>query len=179
MRLADLLDLRLTYEEVGASWSGPLPAGWDHLGATRLVGRGDRAFAVAGDAVLDFALQRDAGLRPLTTAPRAAVGVDLLGRLGAPPLGVHVPCRVVRAEEGGDRVGFAYGTLPGHPEVGEESFVVERRGEDVLVSVRAFSRPAHPALRLAGPVGHRAQRLFARRYLAVVAHHVARAAAAG
>jgi uncharacterized protein (UPF0548 family) len=76
-----------------------------------------------------------------------------------------IPARVVYVIDEPDRKGFAYGTLPGHPERGEESFVVERRpDESVWLTIRAFSRPsnrffwaAYPALRLL-------QALFTERY---------------
>ena len=64
-----------------------------------------------------------------------------------------------------DRVGFAYGTLAGHPESGEESFVLERDPEGVVtLTVTAISRPAAWYTRAAGPVGRLARRLIARRY---------------
>ncbi len=44
-------------------------------------------------------------------------------RLG--PVWVHAPCRVVRVVDALGRRRFAYGTLAGHPERGEEAFVVE------------------------------------------------------
>jgi uncharacterized protein (UPF0548 family) len=36
------------------------------------------------------------------------------------------------------RRGFAYGTLPGRPETGEEAFVVEKTNDDVYLVIRAF-----------------------------------------
>ena len=67
-----------------------------------------------------------------------------------------IPARVVYVIDEPDRKGFAYGTLPGHPERGEESFVVERRADDsVWLIIRSFSRPSsgffwavYPALRM-------------------------------
>ena len=48
------------------------------------------------------------------------------------------------------RYGFAVGTLPGHVERGEERFTVEWQEADdaVYYEVFAFSRPAHPLVRL-------------------------------
>jgi uncharacterized protein (UPF0548 family) len=65
-----------------------------------------------------------------------------------------------------NRKGFAYGTLPGHPESGEEAFVVER-GDDgtVGLDVRAFSRPCSNLAKLAGPLGQLAQRRMTDRYV--------------
>jgi uncharacterized protein (UPF0548 family) len=93
-----------------------------------------------------------------------AVVADL--RVGPGPLSLRAPVRVVDVVEGPRRRGFAYGTLPGHPENGEESFVVSI-GDDgaVTFTVRAFWRPAGALARLSGPVGRRAQRGITGRYL--------------
>jgi uncharacterized protein (UPF0548 family) len=65
-----------------------------------------------------------------------------------------------------NRQGFAHGTLPGHPESGEEAFVVERADDDtVSLSVIAFSTPASDLAKLAGPLGRLAQRRMTVRYL--------------
>ncbi|MFL6182321.1 MAG: DUF1990 family protein [Actinomycetes bacterium] len=65
--------------------------------------------------------------------------------------------------------GFSYGTLQGHPESGEEAFVI-RLLEDgaVIGSVAAFSRPARWFTRLAPPASRAVQREIARRYLRAV-----------
>jgi uncharacterized protein (UPF0548 family) len=64
------------------------------------------------------------------------------------------------------RRGFAYGTLHGHPEQGEEAFVVEYADDGtVILSVTAFSRAASPLAHACGPVGRLAQRLITDRYL--------------
>jgi uncharacterized protein (UPF0548 family) len=63
------------------------------------------------------------------------------------------------------RVGFAYGTLPGHPESGEEAFVIEHvQDDDVVLHITAFSRPATWYARLGGPAARAAQDLITRRY---------------
>jgi uncharacterized protein (UPF0548 family) len=61
------------------------------------------------------------------------------------------------------RFGFAYGTLPGHVECGEERFSVEWRADDtVWYDIRALSRPRYWLVRLAYPLTRRVQRRFAR-----------------
>ncbi len=56
----------------------------------------------------------------------------------------RIPARVVYVVDEPNRRGFAYGSLPGHPERGEEAFVVERHDdESVWLVIRAFSRPAN------------------------------------
>jgi len=60
--------------------------------------------------------------------------------LGVP---VKAPVRVVYVVDEPGRLGFAYGTLPGHPESGEELFLVEHLADDsVWIVIRAFSRPS-------------------------------------
>ena len=74
--------------------------------------------------------------------------------------------RVVYVVDEPRRRGFAYGTLPGHPETGEEAFVVElQEGDEVTFTITAFSRPASRLARAAGPVGRRIQGWATNRYL--------------
>jgi uncharacterized protein (UPF0548 family) len=62
------------------------------------------------------------------------------------------------------RFGFAYGTLPDHPESGEERFTIEWSKSDgsVWYDILAFSRPNQLLTRLAYPLVRRFQRRFAR-----------------
>jgi len=161
VKLSDLARLRLTYAPQGLTLDGPLPSGYHHLEVERRLGAGDAAYRSVAEALLRFAPQRGLGLRPRATAPRAAVGVDLLSRLVVLP----VPCRIVWVVEGPDRTGFGYGTLEGHVESGEEGFLVERRGDDVYAVVRAYARPASWLTRLGGPLTWLAQLLAAHGYL--------------
>ena len=161
MRLADLAHLELTYQPRGLTLDGPLPSGFHHLEVGRRLGAGDAAYRSASEALMTYAPQRGLGLRPRATARRAAVGVDVLSRLVL----LAVPCRIVWVVEGPDRTGWAYGTLEGHVESGEEGFLVERRDDGVYAVVRAYSRPARPLTRLGGPLTWRAQRLAALGYL--------------
>ena len=62
------------------------------------------------------------------------------------------------------RFGFAYGTLPGHAERGEERFLIEWDQSDgsVWYDILAFSRPRHVLARLGYPLTRRLQKQFAR-----------------
>jgi uncharacterized protein (UPF0548 family) len=81
-------------------------------------------------------------------------------------LGIEAPCRVVYTVDEPNRRGFAYGTLPGHPESGEEAFMVELDpdGDEVSLTVKAFSRPASRLARVSGPLSHKIQHLITDRY---------------
>ena len=166
MKLADLADLPLTYAPQGLTLDGPLPAGFHHLAVERRIGAGDAAYARAAAALMHWAPQRGIGLRPVTTARRAATGVEILSRLVVLP----VPCRVVWTVEDSRRTGFGYGTLAGHPESGEEGFLVERRGDDVYAVIRAYARPATLLTRLGGPLTWVGQRVAAQGYLRALQH---------
>ncbi len=68
------------------------------------------------------------------------------------------------------RRGLAYGTLPGHPERGEEAFVIEQHGDGaVTFAITAFSTPATPLAKAAGPAGRAIQRYITGRYLRALA----------
>jgi uncharacterized protein (UPF0548 family) len=123
----------------------------------------------AAEVLMTWGVHERAGLRVAASAPRvvpdAVVVMRLeLGIFTVP--GIEIPCRVVRVIDEPDRKGFAYGTLPGHPEAGEEEFLLIRSGERVDFRVTAFSRPTSRLARLAGPVTRRAQDFYTDRYLA-------------
>lgn len=76
-------------------------------------------------------------------------------------------CRIVyTVDESGPitKFGFAYGTLPGHVESGEERFLIEwdRETDTVWYDILAFSRPKHVLTRLGYPLVRRLQKRFGR-----------------
>ncbi|MGP4027688.1 DUF1990 family protein [Actinomadura sp. 3N407] len=160
---------KFTYPEVGATRDAERPDGYRHMRRRTLVGRGPEEFRNAADAVMEFWMHRAIPVRVDASAPRAAPGVSVVIGLGAGPLRLRAPCRIVWAREEERYAGWAYGTLPGHPQSGEESFVVHLDDEgDVWLTVTAFSRPATAAARLAGPFGRMFQRAYAGRCGAVL-----------
>lgn len=160
--LADAQRADLTYPEHGAT-AGQLPAGYHHLRRRTLIGTGPDALDRAAGALHRWRMQAGAGLAVATDGP-ADVGRTVVLGLGR-PLTVVIPCRVVWTVREDDRRGFAYGTLPGHPERGEESFVLDRDAAgDVWLTVTAFSRPGGLIVRLGGPANRLSQRYFVRRY---------------
>ena len=83
---------------------------------------------------------------------------------------VGAPVRVVYVVAEPDRAGFAYGTLEGHPESGEESFIVEKTADgSVWLEISAFSRLSALKWRLVAPAVRIAQSMYIRRYLRVLA----------
>lgn len=150
-----------SYSPVGMTADGgPPPPGFRALRVRVPLGPGD--FDAAAAALFGWEMHRATPLvRVAAGTPPAAPGVDVLVRMG--PL--RAPCRVVWTVREENRTGFGYGTLPGHPERGEESFLLARHPDgSVDFTVYALSTPAAWYLKAAGPSGRLVQRLVARRY---------------
>jgi uncharacterized protein (UPF0548 family) len=160
--LRALEDLPLTYPEVGAT-AGPPPPGYRHLGFATQIGTGQQRFDEAADAIMHWGMQRGAGLRVKVSREDVAVGAVVLVSLGF----LRAPCRVVYVIDEPEVRGFAYGTLPGHPESGEERFAVRHDPltAGVFAEVSSFSRPVTWWAKAGGPLTTLAQRVIAKRYV--------------
>ncbi len=160
-----LAGAELTYPEHGAT-RGRMPDGYQRLSMAADIGSGQATFDLAASALLHWDMHRKAGLRIHASKPSAEPGVNVAQTVGWGPLAMTSPCRVVYTVDEPGRRGFAYGTLPGHPESGEEAFAVEL-GPDVTVRlrIRAFSRHATLMMRAAGPAGAAIQRFIVVRYV--------------
>lgn len=164
--LAAQRNLPFTYEAVGASAATP-PAGYV-VDRTRIrLGAGEAVFRSATAALRRWE-QFNLGwveAWPADAPIQTGEAVAVMGRaVGTWWLNA---CRVVYVvDETGPlaKFGFAYGTLPGHVECGEERFLVEwDRGDDaVWYDILAFSRPNHVLTQLGYPVVRRLQRRFGR-----------------
>jgi uncharacterized protein (UPF0548 family) len=158
--------LDFTYSFVGQTASTP-PAGFnvDH---TRIrLGAGEAAFIAATNALQRWEQFRLGWIEPCsqTTPIRAGENVAVLARVTG--LWWINACRIVYViDESGpvQRFGFAYGTLPGHAECGEERFLIEWNLADgsVCYDILAFSRPRHFLSRLGYPFARLVQKRFAR-----------------
>ena len=152
-----------TYDDVGATRDRPgfCPPGFRPLHVRTRLGEGHDVFRRAAEAVMTWEMHRAMGVGVHTTADRAAPDVDVTITLGGL---VKAPCRVIWTAEEHRRAGWAYGTLSGHPECGEESFVVDRTGDGtVWLTISAFSRPAKWYTRAGGPATRGLQEAYARR----------------
>jgi uncharacterized protein (UPF0548 family) len=164
--LAAEKQLRFTYDGVGAT-ARTNPPGYT-IDWTRVrLGTGEATFLAARKA-LESWRHFELGwveAAPLDTPvrPDAVIGV-LIRSMGLWWLNSARIVYVVD-EHGPVRCwGFAYGTLPGHAESGEERFRVEWHVADdsVWYDILAFSRPRHILARLGKPLVRRLQKRFAR-----------------
>lgn len=154
--------MSFTYDAVGGTRKqGFSPPGFHSLHVRSRLGEGHDVFRRAAEAVMTWEMHRALGVGITADADRAKPGVDVTVSLAGV---IKAPCRVVWAEEEHRRAGWAYGTLPGHPECGEESFVVDRTGDGtVWLTVTAFSRPAKWYAKAGGPATRGFQHAYARR----------------
>jgi uncharacterized protein (UPF0548 family) len=164
--LASQAKLPFTYAAVGAT-AGTPPIGYvvDH---TRIkLGEGQQVFDAAKAALQrweQFRLGWVEALPPETPIQTSEV-VAVAGK--AAGLWWLNACRIVYVvDETGpiSKYGFAYGTLPGHVESGEERFLIEwdQRDDSVWYDVLAFSKPNHFIARLGYPFARRTQKRFGR-----------------
>jgi uncharacterized protein (UPF0548 family) len=134
-----------------------------------VIGAGAESFARASAANLRWAVKTRSGFRVVRVAdgapaPEGPVTEGERARIRFGPLREEV--RVVRVVREPRLQGFAYGTLPRHPLIGEEAFLIEWRGDDrVEFVVRSFSRPNGWAWTLLRPVVALARQVILRRYL--------------
>ena len=165
-------ELPFSYAEVGATndLSSPLP---EPLAATYdldrnefPLGTGRDVFERARDCLFAWRhfeipwLEFHGTSNPVTPGQVVATLVSVAG------IWFLNPCRVVYTEfpqDPADVAAFAYGTLRGHAERGEERFMVTFNPTtgDVTYEIAAFSRPAILLSKLGYPFARRLQRRFA------------------
>lgn len=157
--LADLESAELTYGDIGATLAAKRPEGFHHDQFEDVVGEGAEAFQRAVTGLKSWKAHRLPGMRVFPADQVIRTGATVVLTLGTPIASVVAPVRVVGVVDGQTRWGFAYGTLPGHPEQGEESFAVSLSGDGIVhFEIEALSRPADPLVRLSGPFGRGVQR---------------------
>lgn len=147
----------LTYNAVGATLSGGQPDGYVHDDESVALGDGAAVFEKGRQALQEWAAHRGSGM-VVSEGARVRKGETIA--LAAPlPVGTALAvCRIVEVIDEADRYGFAYGTLPLHPEEGEEAFLIERDSEDrVRFRIIAFSKPSYWAARVGRPAARRLQ----------------------
>lgn len=162
----NLLHLALTSGPAGSTdpaagrWAPP--SGWRaHESQVRV----RCSWEEASSQVLAWSIKRCSGFRVAPPTDRLRLGdrFHLIARIG--PLTVREPVEVVAVVEQPDRVGFAYGTLEGHPVSGEEAFIVSRREDDsIWLTLRSLTAPGPGAWGAAFPLLLLAQLWYRARY---------------
>ncbi|WP_166974960.1 DUF1990 family protein [Brevibacterium atlanticum] len=150
------------------------PDGYRHFESAYFVGRGKEAFDRCAEEVLHWEVKTRSGFEIALAAgdgddgrrpPRVDPGQEPTIRVRLGPFRLPEPSRVIEVVETEDRRGFTYGTKPGHPITGEESFILEHRPDDrVFLVLRSVSRAGFGIWRLGEPFVRLAQVIYRRRY---------------
>jgi uncharacterized protein (UPF0548 family) len=164
--LTSLRKAHPSYREIGASLEGVQPAGFRHDRYKIVLGHGSETFDRAVNGLKTWKAHVVPGIRVFPPEEAIRAGATVVVTLGTPFLALAAPCRIVGVTDEQDRWGFAYGTLPGHPEEGEEAFIVSiSTDKTVSFEITAFSRPGDQLVRLAGPLGRGIQKGGTNAYL--------------
>ncbi|MFJ5862359.1 DUF1990 family protein [Pseudarthrobacter sp. NPDC092439] len=163
--------MQLNYPGIGFTEDGRVPEGYRSVVREEYLGEGRDVYLRVAHGILGWQLQRLAGLRVRADAAVAHPGARVVSGFGAGPFRLDAPCEVVWVRRptvaaGAQSAGFGYGTLPGHPARGEESFevAIDAAGR-VVLKITAFSRPAN-WFYAAGALAYRAaQRYVTSRYI--------------
>jgi uncharacterized protein (UPF0548 family) len=160
---------QFSYHEVGATKDlEPAPAS---LAATYNVdhhefdiGRGPDAFERCRASLMAWRHFEIPWLELHGAAPPVSEGQVVATLVSVGGLWFFNPCEVVYTAQSDDFAEFAYGTLRGHPEQGEERFRVclDPATQTVKYVIDAFSRPAIFLTRLGAPLARRMQLRFAK-----------------
>lgn len=165
-----------SYPDVGAS-RATLPTGYvvDHRRV--YLGDGAAVFTAACLALRHWHMLPPAWVQVYCPTPALAPGTDVLVLAHCYGLWWLNACRIVYVLEDTvpqRRFGFAYGTLRGHAECGEERFTVEWQSDNtVWYDLLAFSRPGRWLVRLGYRWARRVQERFGQASLMAMVQAVA------
>ena len=157
--MEDLTRAEPTYSDVGGTLAGSRPDGFHYDRYETVLGQGPDTFQRAVAGLKTWKAHRLLGMGVFPPRQEILTGATVVVTLGTPLLALAVPCRIVSVIDGQTSWGFAYGTLPGHPEQGEEAFIVSMSpDQSVRFEIKAFSRAGDPLVRLSGPIGRAMQK---------------------
>ncbi|SFT78502.1 DUF1990 family protein [Arthrobacter sp. ov118] len=161
----------LNYPGIGSTEHGQAPQGFPCLVSRTYLGDGPDTYQRVARGILTWELQKRSGLRVRTDFDEVVPGARVVSGFGVGPFRINAPCEVVwvrrpAAGDGPQSAGFGYGTLPGHPERGEEAFEVEiDAAGTVSLKITAFSRHANVFYTAGGLLARAAQRHITSRYI--------------
>jgi uncharacterized protein (UPF0548 family) len=155
-----------TFTNLGATLIEETPRGFRRITRSVVLGEGADAFDRASKGIRTWRSHDLLGLRvhPIVTSPTK--GNTVVVTLGSKFVSIAAPCRIITVIDEVKRFGFVYATLPGHPEQGEESFIVSIDDEGMVqFQITAISAPADWLTRIAGPLGRAVQFVATSGYL--------------
>lgn len=155
--------LPFSYAETGGTRREDLVQGFDNDFNFIELGAGDAVWQAAKSAIRHWKMFPGdwARITPDDAPIREGETVAMTARV----LGIWWlnSCRIMYVIDNERQFGFAYGTLPGHVECGEELFMVEKTADGaVRYVIKAFSKPRFWMTRLGYPLVRQYQKKFVR-----------------
>jgi len=170
-RVRDLLDslqtADFTYDAIGCL-RRETPQGFNRDRLTVALGRGKAVWENARAVVRAWGVFPEEMVSVVRLTDDVAVGNVLAIVCRAAGLWTVNPTRILSVIDhtsgSHNRYGFAFGTLPGHIALGEESFTIDwdEATDEVTYTIESVSRPRHPLLWLAYPYARLVQARFRR-----------------
>jgi uncharacterized protein (UPF0548 family) len=155
-----------TFPNLGATLTENTPRGFRRMTKQVLLGRGDVVFDRASEGIRTWRSHELLGVRIYPTATSPTLNGTVVVTLGSRFASIAAPCRIIAVIDEPERIGFVYATLPGHPEQGEELFIVSIGDEGtVRFRISAISAPGDRLTRIAGPLGRAVQSVATSGYL--------------
>ena len=152
-----------SYNAVGKTQTGTAVSGFDNDFNTQELGEGPATWEAAKMAIRHWQMFPGGWAfvmpqpLPIRAGEVVAMAVQVLG------IWWLNSCRIVYVIDNEQQFGFAYGTLPGHVECGEELFMVEKSADgQVRYVLKAFSKPRYWMARVGYPLARAFQRKFVR-----------------
>jgi uncharacterized protein (UPF0548 family) len=153
--------LSFSYPELTATQSPDPVRNYDHDFAQISLGEGSQTFEKAKVLLKKWKMFPFSWTKILP--PNAPIEAGVTVVMYARFLGIWwgLPCRILYLIDKPDQFGFAYGTLPGHIEQGEELFLVKMEPDGTVVyQIKAFSKPRHWLAKLGYPLVRMLQAKF-------------------
>lgn len=165
--LAAVADADFSYDAIGCV-RRETPQGFNRDREMVVLGQGEEVWDRAIGAVRAWAVFPSDMVAVVRLADEIKVGNTLATVCYAAGVWTVNPTRILSVTDesavGRNRFGFAFGTLPGHVEQGEERFLVEwdKETDQVTYTIEAVSRPRHFLTWLAYPYTRLMQAKFRR-----------------
>jgi uncharacterized protein (UPF0548 family) len=160
-------DLPFSYLEIGAS-KDRIPDNYPVNHHRIRIGNGAQTFDRAKKAIDDWTMYKLDWTRVYPPKTPINIGESVCIVVNHGFCWSINSCRIIYVlneyNESTKRYGFAFGTLPGHSETGEERFTVEwnRADDSVFYELLSFARPQHILAHIGFPFVTFFQRKFAR-----------------
>jgi uncharacterized protein (UPF0548 family) len=144
--------LPYTYTPIGGTKSKKIDS-YDNDFAKIKLGEGDVFFEKAKKLICDWKMFPLGWTKILGENKSIQEGTSIVMMARFMGVWFRNSCKIVYVIDEKNRFGFAYGTLPGHIESGEELFLVEiNEQKEVFYSIKAFSRPRHFLAKIGYPI---------------------------